>query len=360
MASRVFISPKFSSRSKSFHIELKKRINQYFQEAGTATYGNYKLYIKAGILLSSFVAIYIHLIFFTAPIWISVIECIMLGAITAAIGFNVMHDGAHGSFSKYAWLNDLASMSLSFLGADVFMWKTKHNVVHHAYTNIDGIDDDIDAKPFLRLCATQKYYKIHKFQYLYFWVTYCFLYFYWVFFSDYDKYFTKKVGSMPLKTMQSQDHVLFWVFKASHAILFIVLPIYMLGFVPWLVGFLLYGAFTGLLISTVFQLAHAVEDTHFPVPTQNNTIEDEWAIHQLKTTANFATNNRVISWFMGGLNFQVEHHLFPKISHVHYPAISKIIKQACADYNIQYIEYPKLRVALASHVYHLKNLGKVS
>ena len=133
----------------------------------------------------------------------------------------------------------------------------------------------------------------------------------------------------------------------------------MVGFMPWLIGFLTAGLFAGFVLSIVFQLAHTVEHTHFPVANvDTNKLEDEWAVHQLKTTANFATNNKLISWWVGGLNFQIEHHLFPKISHVHYPAISKIIKKACAEFNIPYIEYPKMRIAVASHVSYLKQLSR--
>ena len=148
--------PKFANVPHSFHSELKKRISAYFEEVGKSTTGNYSLFIKAIILVISFLFIYIHLIFFTPVTWLAILECVVLGGLTAAIGFNVMHDGAHGSFSRYKWLNDLAALSINFLGANNFMWKTKHNVIHHAYTNVDGIDDDIDAKPFLRLCETQK------------------------------------------------------------------------------------------------------------------------------------------------------------------------------------------------------------
>ncbi len=352
-------APKFSKPSNSFHSELKKRINTYFAEAGTSPNGNYKLYTKAGILWSSLVLLYIHVIFFTPVAWVALIECVVLGGLTASIGFNVMHDGSHGSFSKYKWLNELAALSINVLGANVFMWNTKHNVIHHAYTNIDGIDDDLDAKPLLRLCESQKHYKIHRFQHWYFWAAYSTLYLYWVFFTDYNKYFTKRVGTMPLKPMKLNNHLAFWIFKAIHAVLFVGLPVYMVGFLPWLIGFLIYSFATGFVMSIVFQLAHTVEDTHFLTATETAVkVEDEWAVHQLKTTANFATNNKLISWLVGGLNFQIEHHLFPKVSHIHYPAISKIIKQACADYGINYIEYPKMRMAVASHVSHLRQLSR--
>ena len=138
-----------------------------------------------------------------------------------------------------------------------------------------------------------------------------------------------------------------------------IIPIAIVGFQAWLIGFLTYGLFAGIVLSLVFQLAHTVSDTHFPVPdVQTGKVEDEWAVHQLKTTANFATKSKFVSWFTGGLNFQIEHHLFPHISHIHYPAMSEIVKDVCKEYNITYIEYPKVRLAVASHVAHLREMGR--
>jgi linoleoyl-CoA desaturase len=351
--------PKFSHATQSFHGELKRRISEYFKQAGKPSTGNFKLYFKAILLILSYLAIYTHLVFFTPIAWLAITECVILGGLTAAIGFNVMHDGMHGSFSKYKWVNNLAGLTLNFLGANNFMWKTKHNIVHHTYTNVPGVDDDIEARPLLRLCEDQKYYKIHRYQHWYFWAAYSLLYIYWVFVTDYKKYFLRRIGPTPLKKMTFTDHLSFWGFKLLHAFLFVALPIMMVGFKAWIIGFLPFGLFAGFVLSIVFQLAHTVEDTSFPhANVETNRIEDEWAIHQLKTTANFANNNRLITWWVGGLNFQIEHHLFPRISHVHYPAISKIIRKACQDFNIPYIEYPKMRLAVASHFHHLKNLSR--
>ena len=352
-------SPKFPKTALSFHSELKKRIGDYFKQKGKAPTGNFKLYFKAIILVVSFITVYVHLVFFTPPVLWAVMESILLGCLTAAIGFNVMHDGAHGSFSPYKWINNIASNSANFLGANQYMWKTKHNVIHHTYTNIHGVDDDIEARPLLRLCEEQPRYKIHKYQHFYFWAAYSLLYIYWVFVTDYKKYFTHRIGSTPLRKMTASEHFSFWFYKLAHAFIFVALPIYVVGFMPWLIGFLSMGLVAGFVLSIVFQLAHTVEHTHFPTPNETTgKMEDEWAIHQIKTTANFATKNKLVSWLVGGLNFQVEHHLFPRISHVHYPAISKIIKKACEDYGITYIEYPKVRLAVASHVAFLKQMGK--
>ncbi|MDB5245818.1 MAG: fatty acid desaturase [Segetibacter sp.] len=354
-------TPKFATQKQSFHAELKKRINQYFTERQISTTGNYKLYIKAVVLLLSFAFTYVHLVFFTPPAVWAIVECAAFGCIISAIGFNVMHDGAHGSFSRYDWVNNLASNVANFLGASQHMWKSKHNIIHHTYTNIHGVDDDIEARPLLRLCEEQEPYKIHRYQHWYFWAAYSLLYIWWIFVTDYKKYFTGKIGNVPLRKMTAKEHFYFWFYKVAHAFIFIALPIYMVGFSAWIVGFLTMGLVAGFVLSIVFQLAHTVEHTHFPLPDNaTNKMEDEWAIHQLKTTANFATRNKVISWFVGGLNFQIEHHLFPKISHVHYPQISKIIKQACKDFNVEYVEYRKMTQAIVSHVSYLKHVGQAS
>lgn len=352
-------TPKFASVSQSFHTELKKRINTYFAETGKKSTGNLALYTKAIVLLTLFFFLYIHLVFFTPHVVLALAECVVLGFVVAGIGFNIMHDGAHGSFSRHAWLNNLAAFSLNILGGSHFMWNMKHNVIHHAYTNIDGIDDDIDIKPWMRMSATQPKYKMHRYQHIYFWVLYALLYILWIFVLDYQKYFKRKIGGMALKKMSTSDHLIFWSFKLVNLAMYIAIPIYTLGFISWLMGFLLFSVVAGLVISIVFQLAHTVEHTHFPMPDAvTGKLEDEWAVHQLKTTANFAPRNKVINWFVGGLNFQVEHHLFPKISHIHYPAINKIIKQACEEFSVTYIEYPKMRHAIASHVSFLKQMGR--
>src|SRR6201985_1511744 len=197
--------PKFANTPQSFHLDLKKRIGDYFEEVGKSQTGNRKLFLKAVILMAIFLFIYIHLVFFTpSAIW-AILESVLLGCLVAAIGFNVMHDGAHGSFSKYKWVNHLAAFSLNILGGNSFMWNMKHNVVHHAYTNVDGVDDDIDIQPWMRMSDTQKKYKMHRYQHLYFWILYSVLYIFWIFVLDYQKYFKSKVGGMTLKKMNLSD-----------------------------------------------------------------------------------------------------------------------------------------------------------
>ena len=353
-------TPKFLNvQGSTFHQELKRRVNNYFAETNKPSTGNFGLYFKAVLFWLFYVALYVHVVFYTPASWVALLECIAMGGLTAAIGFNVMHDGGHGSFSNSKFWNKIAGFSVNALGASGIMWNNKHNIIHHTYTNIDGIDDDIEIKPMLRMCSTQKKYFIHRFQHIYVWFLYTLLLLVWVFESDYRKYFKQKVGAVPIKKMSLFEHFAFWIAKIGYAFMMIALPIYLVGFLPWLIGFLAMAMFAGFILSIVFQLAHTVEETAFPTPDEDsNKIENEWAIHQIETTANFATKNRLISWLVGGLNFQIEHHLFPKISHVHYPAISKIIKNTCEEFNVKYIEYKRMRDAVISHALYLKKMGR--
>ena len=167
-------APRFKAPTNDFFSELKNRINTHFEEKGTSPSGNSALFAKAIILVLSLIALYVHLVFFTPPVLLAILESIVFGAVTASIGFNIMHDGAHGSFSDRKWLNNLAGLSLNVLGGNVFMWNTKHNVIHHTYTNVDGVDDDLDARPFMRLCESEEKYWVHRFQHFFLWEIYGF------------------------------------------------------------------------------------------------------------------------------------------------------------------------------------------
>lgn len=349
-------TPRFSA-TPFFYNDLKDRVHHYFQETNQAMTGNWRLHLKAIILVSSFFLCYAALVFYTPSVWASLLLCVVLGFIGAGIGFNVMHDGSHGSFSRFPFLNWLACFSLNVLGGSDSMWKVKHVILHHTFTNVDGVDDDIEIKPFMRMCKTQEWHTYHRYQHIYCMVLYAIHYLMWVLWFDYKKYFRQKIGDFEYQPLKWHEHLIFWLSKIGSYTMFFVIPTIYVGFTSMLVGFLVYTVVVGLVISIVFQLAHTVEHTDFPTPNDKNRIENEWAIHQVQTTANFATHNPIITWYCGGLNFQIEHHLFPTISHVHYPVISKIVKETCAAHNINYIEYPKMLTAVASHLRLLRQMG---
>jgi linoleoyl-CoA desaturase len=208
------------------------------------------------------------------------------------------------------------------------------------------------------MCESQERLKIHRYQHIYSVVLYAISTIAWVFFQDFQKYFNRKVINTPMKHFGTKEHFVFWISKILYVFVYVVVPIYFAGVLPWAIGFSVMHIVEGFTLAMVFQLAHVVEDTHFvDANHEAQKIEDEWAVHQVRTTADFATGNKIISWFAGGLNFQIEHHLFPKISHIHYPVISKFVRECCAQYNITYIHYPTLAAAAASHFRFLKFLG---
>lgn len=345
----------FSHPQNQFFSTLSRNVDAYFRENKIKITGNKKLHSKAIFLISLLTVSYVALLTIS-PGWFSIMICILLGFNFAAIGFNVMHDGAHGSFSNKKWLNELAAYSLNLLGASSFLWKIKHNVVHHSFTNIEDIDDDIDIKPWMRVSKGQPKFWFHKFQHIYWVFLYGITYILWVFYLDFQKYFSRKIAVHEINKISKQEHLIFWASKMFYLGLFVALPISIVGWKFWLLGYLTTGFVTGLTISIVFQLAHVVEEVEFPIPNEANKIQSEWATHQIQTTADFATKNKFVSWYLGGLNFQVVHHLFPRISHIHYPKIQQIVKETCEQFQVPYFEFQTVGGAIKSHVKHLKNL----
>jgi linoleoyl-CoA desaturase len=348
----------FNNNGQVFFSSLKKSVDQYFTANTLKKTGNWKLYSKALVLFPLAIAVYSFLLFGTYPALVGILLSVVLGFALVSIAFNVMHDACHGSYSSKKWVNELLGLTMNALGSNAFIWKIKHNVVHHTYTNVDGIDDDIIKTPILRLCPTQEWKPVHRFQFLYMFLVYSISTILWVFVTDMLKYFSRKIVVTEMK-ISRKEHIIFWTSKLLYFVFYVALPIALVGWQWWLVGYLAVNCTMGLTLALVFQLAHVVEKTEFEEAGEKpRTIESEWAVHEIKTTANFAPGNKIVSWFVGGLNYQVEHHLFPRVSHVHYEAISKIVRTHCENHGLPYHSYHTMRAAIASHVRVMKELGK--
>jgi len=350
----------FDNRNNGFYQSLKSAVDQYFESNKIKKTGDRRLYIKTLILLGSAIAIYSTLIFADINGYIALPLAGLLGFTMASIGFSVMHDANHGSYSTKRRLNDGLGLSMNAMGACAYFWKQKHNIIHHTYTNVDGIDDDIAKSPVIRQCESQRWVPAHKIQHIYLLPIYALSTIFWVFIMDFTKYFSRKIYTTTAWEMSAINHVVFWATKISYISFYMVIPAFIWGFGPWLAGFFMMNALMGLTMSLVFQLAHVVELTEFETVGLDETknFETAWAEHELKTTANFAMGNKVISWFVGGLNYQIEHHLFPRISHVHYPAISEIVMEKCKEFDLPYKKYNTMSEAVASHFRVMKALGQ--
>jgi linoleoyl-CoA desaturase len=350
---------RFANDHKLFTAALKSKVSNYFTKNNLRQVGDFRLYIKTIVFISTAAICYTVLMLNVLPNWAALLMCALLGISFSGIGFNIMHDGGHNSYSDKKWINELMAYSLNLLGGNIYLWKVKHNLNHHSFTNIDGIDEDIDIRPFLRTGYDQPLKRYHRYQHLYWVFLYGMVYFAWIFIKDFKKYFSGKIADTRFKKMNRKEHIIFWSSKLIYQTIFLVLPSIRLGFLPVLTGYIVMSVVCGFILGVVFQMAHVTEGTSVHSATYEKTNEmSDWFVHQLATTANFSTKSRFKSWFAGGLNFQVEHHLFPQISHVHYPAINQLVKATCSEYNIRYSEYPTLLSAVRSHVGYLKTVGR--
>lgn len=349
----------FNNKSSLFFQDLKQSVEAYFAGNNIKKTGNFKLYVKTVVLVPAAMLMYILLLTVSMPAWVALLICAVLGIVLASIGFNVMHDACHGSYSSKKWVNELFGYSINALGGNAFIWKFKHNIIHHTYTNVDGVDDDIARSPLLRQCSTQLWKPAHRFQHIYVVFLYAISSLAWVAYLDFDKYFKQKVNTTSMQKMDVKEHVLFWSSKLLYAFFYVALPIWVLGVGKWAIGYLTMEFVLGFVLAIVFQLAHVVEETEFEhAGIEPVLIENEWAAHQVKTTSNFAPKNKIISWLVGGLNYQVEHHLFPRISHVHYPELSRIVEEKCKQHQLPYNSIRTMRAAVASHFRMMRQMGQ--
>lgn len=347
---------------KKFFITLNKRVNNHFKNLNIATTGNGKLYVKTLLMFLLFFTPYFVILFSDLDSLIKLGLCIIMGVGMAGVGMNVMHDGNHGSFSKKKWINKLMGSSIYILAGNVHNWKVQHNMLHHTYTNIHGHDEDLEAGRIIRFSKHSKWSGYHRFQHLYSVFLYGLLTINWSITTDIKqtrKYLKKKL-TYRKKLQPIRQWTILILTKILYFTIWIAIPVFFLKLAWWkiLIGFFVMHYTAGLILSLVFQLAHIIEDTQMPLPDkETGTMKNTWAIHQLFTTVNFATKNSLMNWFTGGLNHQIEHHIFPHISHIHYSEIAKIVKRTAKEFDLPYIEYKNTRSALLSHFKYLKEMG---
>jgi len=357
------ISVKFSRvDSTKFFKTLNKRINDYFKEKKLKKTGNWKLYLKTIVMFSIFLTPYFLILTIDMSQWMQLLLTVVIGIGMAGVGMNVMHDGNHGSFSSKKWVNNLMGSSIYILAGNAFNWKVQHNVLHHTYTNIQGHDEDIDAGRVIRFSKHADWHKMHKYQQYYSVFLYGLLTINWAITTDFKQMYQylKRGLSYGKSPNPATQWTILAISKIIYVMVWIVIPLLVLSLAWWkiLIGFFVMHYVAGLILSVTFQLAHVMPDTEMPLPDKDGNIKNTWAIHQLFTTANFAPKNKLVGWFTGGLNRQIEHHLFSHISHVHYKDLAKIVKKTAKEFNLPYNEYKTTRKAIALHFEQLKELGK--
>ncbi|MFI2744319.1 fatty acid desaturase family protein [Zhouia sp. PK063] len=295
-------------------------------------------------------------------VWMLFLLFVISGLGMAGIGMGIMHDAIHGSYSKYKLVNKLMGATLNMIGASDEVWKLQHNVLHHSYTNIEEHDDDINAPFFLRFSPNTPHNKLHRFQVYYAWIFYGLSTLSWITAKDFirlNRYY--KDGFVKSKEAYRNKLIKIISWKVLYFSYALVLPMLVSPYAPWLIllAFIAMHFVTGLSITLVFQTAHVMPDSNFPVPDENGTLETDRILHQIQTTCNYAPKSNIFSWLIGGLNHQIEHHIFPTISHIHYKDISKIVRITAAEFGVKYHCYPTFYAAVKNHFKMLYLLGKM-
>lgn len=363
-ASRVELTPGASSFLKfqtpdSFRQALRKRVDEYFARTGRKRRDCPQMYAKSAIIITGCVAIYVALILFAGIWWLAVPLAVLMGLALATAAFNIQHDGGHGAYSESRWINRLAALTLDLLGGSSYVWARKHNSIHHSYTNVAGHDDDINVGLLGRLSPQQPRLWFHRCQHIYLWFLYGFLPMKWHLYDDFRDVITGRIGGHAFPRPRGWDLVIFIGGKALFFSLALGLPMLLN---PWWCVLTLYviASFVqGVTLSVVFQMAHCVEQAEFPEPgAETGRISSSWAVHQVETTVDFAPGNRLLAWFVGGLNFQIEHHLFPHICHIHYPALARLVQNTCQEFGLKYKVYKAFFAGVASHYRWLRHMGR--
>ncbi len=331
----------------------------YFAATGRSRQGAWNLHAKAIVLLLWMAAAYVGLVWWATAWWQVVPLAILLALAMAGVGFNIQHDGNHGAYSRHGAVNKLAALSLNLLGGDAYFWHYKHNIAHHSYPNIVGADDDIRLGAAARLSPHQPHHWFHRFQHVYIWGLYALLALNWQLRGDFRSMIKPGVAETRLSRPRGWDLLWFWAGKASFLTLAFVIPLLRHRFVDVLGTYLLSMSVLGLTLATVFQLAHCIEEAQFRHPAAGSRrIDRDFAAHQVETSVDFARDNHLLTWYLGGLNYQVEHHLFPKTCHIHYPNISRIVEETCRAHGIAHRSHATMRGALGSHIRWLKRMGR--
>lgn len=349
--------PKFVGNT-AFQSDLHARVDAYFEQTGKSKRDCWQMYLKTAFYLGGFAASYVALVFFAAAWWQAIPLAILVGLFVAGIGMNIQHDGSHQAYSDKPWINKLAAMSLELGGGSCYYWRHQHTILHHTYTNVSGHDHDVDIGIFGRLTPHQEHRSFHRAQHLYMWFLYAFMAIRWQLFGDIWYAVRGGIGAHKIPRPKGWDLAVMVLGKLVFLTLAFVIP---MMYHPWysVVGcYLLAGGTLGLVLAVVFQLAHAVEDAEFVLPTDANRIENAWAIHQAESTVDFARSSKAAAFLLGGLNYQIEHHLFPRICHLHYPQLTKIVEQTCKDHGVVFNEHRTFWSGVGSHYRWLKQMGK--
>ena len=346
------------SGDNAFHIELRRRVKAHLHAAGRRERGGPAMYLKTAIIIAAFAATYGLLVFVASTWWQVLPLAVVFGLTVVAIGFNIMHDANHEAYSDRPWVNRVMGATLDVVGGSSYFWRRKHNVFHHTFVNVAGYDTDIDLAGLGRLSPHHRRAWIHRWQHLYAWLLYGVMVFKWHVYDDFRAVATCRIGDHQCPRPDARQLAVFIGGKVVFFSFAFALPLALHPVSAVAAVYAVTAVVIGVVLGVVFQLAHCVEQADFPLETGAGRMATPWAVHQVETSVDFARENRVASWLVGGLNFQIEHHLFSRICHVNYPAIAPLVEKTCHEFGVRYKYNATVLSALCSHYRWLRAMGR--
>lgn len=347
-------------QGRDFTTVLRERVSLFFKTGQISSRANRLMYAKSIFYLIVAALGYLLILSGSGGATGFFFSFILLGLVMSAGTMNIAHDALHGAYAATSFGNRMLGFLMDVFGASSYFWKKEHTIDHHSFTNISGHDADLCVPFVLRLCPEAPRYWFHRFQHIYAPFLYCLNLIRWMYYSDPKRIwhivlYKNKAGNPP-----RTEIMMMIILKLIHLFLFLVVPVMALPF-TWpviVLGYLAMLAASGLALTVTFQLAHIVEDVAFPLPDGDGKMDHSFLKHQLATTSNFATCSKLVCFLVGGLNFQIEHHIFPHICHIHLYKLSPIVRATAREFGLPYHENPTFFSAISSHFSTLKKLGR--
>ncbi|NNF02722.1 MAG: acyl-CoA desaturase [Bacteroidia bacterium] len=351
---------RYSGKQEYFFKLIRERIDLYFEKSKKSQYADFRMIGKGIFQFTTLVVLYFLMIsdYFTG--WTLFFIQILFYFFIFLVAVGIAHDASHNACSKKKWINKLLRKVFDLIGINSYLWELNHIKSHHSVPNVPRLDSAIDSFVLFRLHPRAKYYSFHRFQHLYIFFLYGFSTLFKIFFLDIYSYSRNRIGF--IKTEQHTGKELLWLICTKVFVLTysLIIPAFLLSVPFWqfFLGFLCGNFLTGITLGIIFQVTHITEKTCWPEPDENGVLNNSFANHVLETTSDFSTNNKLITWIAGGLNHHVAHHLFPNISQIHLPVITKIIESIAVEYGVSYKKHDSVYEALKSHLITLKQLGR--
>jgi linoleoyl-CoA desaturase len=340
----------------SFPKVLRRRLDRFFAESKVSPKANPMMWIKiatgATVLFGSWIAIYaLH-----PRSWAFIALYLLGGLAQTFLLLNIAHDSNHNAISSSPLVNKALNYAFDLCGINSYMWRILHHRGHHSCINLHGEDDALTGRGIFRFTPYEPRAWWHRFQHIYGLLFYAMFSLDYVFVRDFEAFFFPKHDYIKRTHHPLREYVILFASKAFYLTYMLVLPIFLLHLPVLLVlgAFLLVHLVVGLSVSLVFQTTHTVDSTYFPAERGEF---DNGVYHIFATTADYATDNPVVSFLTGGLNHHIAHHLCPFVCHTHYAPLTRIVKQTAAEFGIPYRQNRTMSGAIVRHLILLKQLG---